>query len=265
MGEPEDRVAIVTGATQGLGLAIAQAFAQAGTRVVLAGIDDAAGHAAAQALGAAAHYVHADITSDEEVDACVAATLARFGRLDILVNNACIYEDAGLDSTRSQWLQTLNVNLVSAAIFAQRAARVMPGSGVIVNLGSTGGKTGAAGRATYPASKAGLIQITRNIARTLGPRGIRCLSVSPGWTWSPAMERMSGGSLDKADAVGAPLHPLGRVGRAEEVAAAVLFACSAQASWMTGVDLPVDGGFSSLGPDQGRSPRDWFAASSPEG
>ena len=130
----------------------------------------------------------------------------------------------------------------------------------MINLGSTGGKFGAAGRATYPASKAGMLQLTRNLAVTLAPQGIRCVSVSPAWTWSPAMERMSGGSIEKADAVGARVHPLGRVGRGEEIAAAVVFACSPAASWITGVDLPVDGGFSSLGPDQGRSPREWFAA-----
>jgi NAD(P)-dependent dehydrogenase (short-subunit alcohol dehydrogenase family) len=256
----DGKVAIVTGATQGLGLDVARGLVAAGARVMLAGIDDPAGLAAAKALGDAAIYLDTDITDDAQIARCIARTRARFGGLDLLVNSACVYDDAGVASTRAQWLNTLNVNLVSAAIFAQQAAAVMPRGSVVINLGSTGGKFGAAGRATYPASKAGMLQLTRNLAVTLAPQGIRCVSVSPAWTWSPAMERMSGGSIEKADAVGARVHPLGRVGRGEEVAAAVVFACSAEASWITGVDLPVDGGFSSLGPDQGKSPRDWFAA-----
>jgi NAD(P)-dependent dehydrogenase (short-subunit alcohol dehydrogenase family) len=242
---------------------VARGLVANGARVVIAGIDHEAGRAAAAALGDAALYVGTDIEDDAQIAQCIAATIAHFGQLDLLVNNACVYDDAGIASTRAQWLHTLNVNLVSAAIFAQQAAAVMPRGGVVVNLGSTGGKFGAAGRATYPASKAGLLQLTRNLAVTLAPQGIRCLSVSPAWTWSPAMERMSGGSIERADVVGARVHPLGRVGRGEEVAAAVAFACSSEASWITGADLPVDGGFSCLGPDQGRSPRDWFDATPP--
>lgn len=254
------KVAIVTGATQGLGRDVACGLVAQGARVVIAGIDHDAGQAIAASLGDAALYVGTDIEDDAQIAQCIDATLAHLGQLDLLVNNACVYDDAGIASTRAQWLHTLNVNLVSAAIFAQQAAAVMPRGGVIVNLGSVGGKFGAAGRATYPASKAGLLQLTRNLAVTLAPQGIRCVSVSPAWTWSPALERMSGGSIERADAVGAQVHPLGRVGRGEEVAAAVAFACSAEASWITGVDLPVDGGFSCLGPDQGRSPREWFEA-----
>lgn len=255
----QDRVAVVSGATQGLGLDIARGLIAAGASVTLIGRQREAGEALAAALGPAALFVETDVERDEQLAHCVAATCQRFGRLDILVNNACSYDDAGLDSTRAQWLRTLNVNLVSAAMLAQQAAARMTAGAVIVNIGSTGGKFGAAGRATYPASKAGLLQLTRNLAVTLAPRGIRCLSVSPAWTWSPALSQLADGVVERADAVGARVHPLGRVGRGEEVAAAVVFACSAEASWITGVDLPVDGGFSCLGPDQGRSPRAWFA------
>jgi len=262
-GRLQGKVAIVTGATQGLGLDIARGLLAAGACVTLAGIDREAGQQAVAALGAGALFVDTDVEDDAQIADCIARTQARFGSLDLLVNNACSYGDDGLASTRAQWLRTLNVNLVSAAIFAQQAAERMPAGGVIVNLGSTGGKFGAAGRALYPASKAGLLQLTRNLAVTLAPRGLRCLSVSPAWTWSPSLAGLSGGEIARADAVGARLHPLGRVGRGAEIAAAVVFACSSEASWITGVDLPVDGGFSCLGPDQGRSPRDWFAAQTP--
>ena len=260
------KVAIVTGSTQGLGLDIARVLSACGAHVVVLGrsagaaiVDELSQHPGAEAL-----YCQADIELDEDIDRCIAATLARFGRLDILVNNACIYTDSGLDSTREQWHQTLGVNLVSAAIFSQKAVPHMERGGVIINLGSTGGKFGAAGRALYPASKAALLQLTKNLAVTLAPRGIRVVAVSPAWTWSPSIEQLSHGSRERADAVAAPFHPLGRVGQGSEVGNAVAFLVSGAASWITGVDIPVDGGFSVLGPDRGISPRTWFAQHEPE-
>lgn len=257
-GRLPGRVAIVTGATQGLGADIAHVLAQQGAQVALVGRGRDAGLAVAEAIGEAACFFEADITDDAAIDAVIDAVMARWGRLDALVNNACSYDDAGLASTRAQWLRTLDVNLVSAAVFTQKATERMGRGGVVVNLGSTGGKFGAGGRAVYPASKAALLQITRNFAVALAPRGIRVLSVSPAWTWSPAVASMSGGSVEVADEVAARFHPLGRVGRGEEVGAAIAFALSDDASWMTGTDLAVDGGFSALGPDQGQSPRSWF-------
>ncbi|WP_397473443.1 SDR family oxidoreductase [Pusillimonas sp.] len=253
--------AIVTGSTQGLGADIARVLAGCGASVTIVGRNADKGQELAAALceqGARALYCPTDIQQDNEIDSCIQQTLDAFGRLDILVNNACIYEDAGLDSTREQWHHTLGVNLVSAAIFAQKAcAHMKPGS-VIVNLGSTGGKFGAAGRALYPASKAAMLQFTKNLAVTLAPEGIRAVAVSPAWTWSPAVERLSQGSRADADRVAAALHPLGRVGDGAEVGNAVAFLASEAASWITGVDIPVDGGYSILGPDQGDSPRQWF-------
>lgn len=253
--------AIVTGSTQGLGADIARVLARCGASVVIVGRNADKGGALAEALraqGAGALYCPTDIQRDEDIDLCVEQTLDAFGRLDILVNNACVYEDEGLKSTREQWHHTLGVNLVSAAIFAQKASARMKPGGVIVNLGSTGGKFGAAGRALYPASKAALLQFTKNLAVTLASDGIRAVAVSPAWTWSPSVERFSQGSRPDADRVGAHLHPLGRVGDGAEIGNAVAFLASDAASWITGVDVPVDGGFSILGPDQGKPPRWWF-------
>lgn len=255
----DGRVAIITGATQGLGADIARTLAAAGARVVLVGRGRAAGEAVARAIGPQALFVETNITDDDAIDHCLAQTLAHFGQIDILVNNACSYDDQGLASSREQWHRTLDVNLISAAIFTQKASAHMPRGGVVVNLGSTGGKFGAAGRAIYPASKAAMLQITKNFAVELAPRGIRVVAVSPAWTWSPAVESMTGGSTELADSVGAHFHPLGRVGRGEEIGCAVAFLASPEASWITGIDVPVDGGFSILGPDQGISPRTWFA------
>ncbi len=255
----DGKVGIVTGAASGLGADIAVGLHAAGASVVLADIDAAAGAATAAALGDRAVFQPTDLASDDDIAACVRATRSRFGRIDILVNCAVSYADAGLAATRAQWLAALNVNLVGAALLTARVAEAMTGPGaVVVNIGSVGGKFGAAGRALYPASKAALAQFTRNAAVTLAPRGIRVLTVSPAWTWSPALAGFAGTEA-RADAVGGGLHPLGRVGRGRDVANAVLFACSDHAAFMTGVDIPVDGGFSILGPDAGRSPRQWFS------
>jgi 3-oxoacyl-[acyl-carrier protein] reductase len=259
MIELDRKVAIVTGAARGLGAAIAEGLIGAGAAVTIADCDAAPGAATAATLGSRALFHATDLARDEDLDACIAATRARFGRLDILVNCAVTYHDRGLDSTREEWLRALNVNLVGAALLTARAAAAMtaPG-GVVVNIGSVGGKFGAAGRALYPAAKAALLQFTRNAAVGLASRGIRVVSVSPAWTWSPALENMAG-TLENADAIGGRLHPAGRVGRGEDVANAVLFACSDLAAFITGVDIPVDGGFSILGPDAGCPPRQWFA------
>jgi NAD(P)-dependent dehydrogenase (short-subunit alcohol dehydrogenase family) len=106
------------------------------------------------------------------------------------------------------------------------------------------------------------MHFTRCAAAALAPKGIRVVTVSPGWTWSPPMEEMTRGDRDSADRAGAHVHPLGRVGRMAEVANVVAFACSEEASWVNGCDLPVDGGFSSLGPDQARGPKYWIARGS---
>lgn len=254
-----DKVAIVTGATQGLGLDISKRLACDGAKVTLVGRSRAAGLAGANELGPSAYFAEADISDDEALDRVVHETVARFGRIDIVINNACSYDDAGLASTREQWLRTLNVNLVSAAMLVQKAVPHMASGSVIVNLSSTGGKFGAAGRAVYPASKAALLQLTRSMAVELAPHGIRCVSVSPAWTWSPSVAKLSHGDRAVADHAAARLHPLGRVGGGEEIAAVVGFLCSTEASWVTGVDWPVDGGFTALGPDQGRPPGEWFA------
>lgn len=249
------RVAIVTGGNSLLGGAIARSFVEAGASVVLAARDAERGDAAARELGAI--FVETDIAEDAAIEGCVAATLEHFGRLDFLVNNAVAYTDGGIETTREDWVYALNVNVAGTAIFVREASRhMLPGSAV-VNLGSVGGKFGAAGRSVYPASKAAILQLTRNQAVELAPRGIRVNSVSPGWTWSDPLAKMTDGSRDIADRAAATTQPLGRAGDAEEVGAAVAFLCSDAASFITGADLAVDGGFSMLGPDQGRGPRYW--------
>ena len=254
----ERRVALVTGGTSMLGRAIVKAFYEAGASVVFVARDGSRGRALENELDAGrAAFVQGDITDDRVLDLLVETACAR---IDVLVNNAVSYRDRGIESSRDDWLETLNVNLISAALLAHRVVPVMRrrGGGAIVNVGSVGGKVGARGRAVYPVSKAAMLQLTRNQAASLARDGIRVNSVSPGWTWSDALSEITGGDRAQADAVSSIVQPLGRAGTPEEVARAVIFVCSEDASFITGEDLAVDGGFAMLGPDQGRPAREWF-------
>jgi len=258
MSELAGKVAVVTGAEQSIGGAIAEALHAAGAKVLLTGILDDQGAARAKALGDGAKYRRLDVASDADIDAALAQVKADWGRLDIVVNCACSYLDSGLATSRQDWLDNLNVTVVGAAILTQKAEPLLtsPG-GVVINIGSVSGKFGNGGRGPYSAGKAALMHFTRCSAVALAPKGIRVVTVSPAWTWSPPMEGMTGNNRDKADKGGAHTHPLGRVGRMEEVANAVVFAASDKASWINGCDIPVDGGFAAMGPDQGKGPKYW--------
>jgi len=256
--ELSGKVALVTGGTHSIGGAIVQGLHAAGAKVLATGIEDARGAALTADLGEGARYRHLDLRHDADIDAALDDCRTAFGRLDCIVNAACSYLDNGLATPRADWLAALDVNVVGAAILMQKALPLLtkPG-GVVVNIGSVAGKFGNGFRGPYSVGKAGLMHLTKLAAVSLGPQGIRVVTVSPGWTWSPPMEVMTDNNRDLADRAGAEVNPLGRVGRMEEVANVVVFACSDKASWVTGCDLPVDGGFSMVGPDRGLGPRYW--------
>jgi NAD(P)-dependent dehydrogenase (short-subunit alcohol dehydrogenase family) len=248
----EGKVAIVTGGATLLGAAVVRAFADAGTKVAVGDIDEDGGRRLADELGDRVLFLSTDIRDDEQLERLAAETAARFGGIDFLVNLACSYVDEGIASTRDDWLESLNVNVASAAI-ATRVAHpylLERGGGAIVNFASISAKVAQPGRWLYPVGKAAIVQLTRNMAMDLAADSIRVNSVSPGWTWSKVMVELSGGDRDKTNRVAAPFHLLGRAGDPEEVANVVLFLCSDDASFVTGADYAVDGGYSAMGPEQ---------------
>jgi NAD(P)-dependent dehydrogenase (short-subunit alcohol dehydrogenase family) len=247
----DKKVAIVTGGATHIGATVARAFASYGASVVLIDIDEAAGLAAAEAIGPKALFVRADLKSDSDIARAVEETVARFGSIDFLVNLAATYVDDGYASTRAQWLESYDVNLVGGVMLLQavRPHMVAAGGGAVVNFGSISAKVAQTGRWLYPVSKAAILQLTRNEAMDLAGDGIRVNAVSPGWTWSRVISEVSGGNREKADRVGGEFHLPKRIGDAEEVAEAVVFLCSDNASFITGTDLAVDGGYSAMGPE----------------
>jgi NAD(P)-dependent dehydrogenase (short-subunit alcohol dehydrogenase family) len=248
MGGLSGRVALVTGGATKIGRGVVDALRAQGAVVAVADID-------ADGLTLLAPEVEAervDITDDAQLAAFVAGIVERHRRLDIVVNLAATYLDNGADTTRADWLRALDVNLVSSVRVVQeaRAHLKASGHGVVINISSISSSVAQTGRWVYPVCKAAVVQLTRVQALDLADDGIRVNSVSPGWTWSNVIEHFADGDLDHADHVAADYHMLGRLGRPEEVGRVVAFLAADDASFVTGADWAVDGGYSALGPEQ---------------
>ena len=237
------KVAIVTGASRGIGRAVATLLAERGAHVVAAArADHAAGTAAAiQAAGGRADAASVDVTDLDAVDAMVAGTLERHGRIDILVNNAGLTRDQLLlRMKRDEWDQVIATNLTGAFVCAQAVLRAMvkQRGGRIVSISSVVGQTGNAGQANYAASKAGLIGFSRALAREVASRNITVNVVAPGLIDTDMTRALTA----KAQGDWTLQIPLGRLGETTDVAAAVCFLASDEASYITGQVLAVNGG-----------------------
>ena len=239
-----ERVALVTGASQGIGRACALKLAEAGATVALAArnhqkLDELVDQITA-AGGKAGAFV-LDVGDEEQIKSVFKTALTQFGKIDILVNNAGITRDQlVMRMKRADWDAVLNTNLTSAYLCIQQVIGTMLRQrwGRIINVTSVFGQTGQAGQANYAASKAGLIGLTMAIAREVGSRNITCNSVAPGFIETAMTAALS----DDMKQTGLKMIPLGRIGTPEDVAGAVRFLASEEASYITGHVLNINGG-----------------------
>jgi NAD(P)-dependent dehydrogenase (short-subunit alcohol dehydrogenase family) len=243
------QVALVTGASSGIGLATAKAFAEAGAAVVLADINEEALRTATDELTSAGHQaigVICDVADEAQAAAMVERSVATFGRLDMAFNNAGIVGFTGdlADESAESFDRVTAINLRGIWTCMKHELRQMraQGSGAIVNCSSLGGLVGLAGRASYHATKHGVIGLTKSAAMDYAPRGIRINAVCPGVIDTPMNSDMAGKQPDAMKEIMRD-QPIGRLGRSDETAAAAIWLCSPAASFVLGVALPVDGGF----------------------
>jgi NAD(P)-dependent dehydrogenase (short-subunit alcohol dehydrogenase family) len=250
MGELDGRVAVVSGAGSLISGAIGRALVEAGARVVMGGLDETFGAEVAGPLGDSARFVRADVTVDDDLDAMIATAVDDFGGVDIVIPAAAIFDCGMLETTREQWLRAFDVNVVGAAMLIQKAVphMIARGGGSVAIIGSISAKQSQPHRIVYPTTKSALLGLTRNLSQELAPSSIRVNHVSLGWTWSRNIAERYG-SRSRADEFAAEFQPVGRLADPDEPADAVVYLCSGRASFVTGADLAVDGGYAALGPE----------------
>ena len=251
------KVAVVTGGAKGIGRGIVERFAAEGAKVVLIDIDEAGARAVAAPLGASAHVVRADVTSEADLEAACAAARERFGRLDVMVNNVGIIQIKSLlDSTPEEWRRILDVNVVSMFLGCKVAARHMielgeagaQSGGVILNAASGAGRRGNKLVSAYCATKAAAINMTQSFALELAPHKIRVNCYQPGHIETPlwddlalAWQKATGQGRDEMIALFKSTVPWGRFGRPDDVAAVCSFLASDDAEYVTGQAIAMNG------------------------
>jgi glucose 1-dehydrogenase len=243
----KDKVAIITGATKGIGLACAQEFAREGARVVLSGRTESRGEAAAEEIragGGDALFVRCDVSEKAEVDALVQATVKQFGQIDVVVNNAGVNHSAKFfDISEEDWDWVMSVDLKGTFLLSQAAARVMVEKGtpgVIVNLSSVMAVLALADQVPYCAAKGGVNQLTKALALALADYGIRVNAIGPGPVLTELMQRVVHNKEKEAELLSR--LPIGRIAECREIARVAVFLASDDSSFFTGQCLYPDGG-----------------------
>lgn len=244
MGRLEGKIALVTGAGSGMGYAIVERFLREGARVVGADLDPSG---LSKLNSPDLRTCVCDVSVAAQGAAAVALAVKEFGGLHILVNGAAVDDTPIADVVElgeAEWRKAIDVNLTGCFLMAKAAvpAILKSGGGNIINIASQLGSVGQRGRAAYNASKAALINLTRVMALDHAKQNIRVNSLSPGAVITPRLLKRFG-TPEASEAALAPAHPIGRLGRPEELAAAALFLASDEASFMTGADMVVDGGY----------------------
>ena len=248
------KIAAITGAATGVGEATALLFAEEGAHVVVADFDDVGGERAVSEIrkkGAEALFVHADISKESDARGIAEEAVRVFGGIDVLVNNAAVFVLKGFDATVAEWQRSLGINVIGTALVTKYVAEVMKknGRGAIVNLSSISAWIAQSNMFAYGSTKAAILQMTRNMAMDLAPYGIRVNAVCPGTIMTAAVRRYMqerGMTLDQLNAEEGAKTLLKRVGQQREVANAILFLASDDASYITGTHLMVDGGYTAI-------------------
>lgn len=246
----KNRIALVTGAASGIGRATAERLASEGARVALLDVDAAGGKAVAETMQGCI-FVHADVSNEEQVRAAVADSAARLGPIDTLINNAAAFVFRSIEATAEDWQRVLSVNVMGAAFCVKHVVPEMQraGKGAIVNLSSISGFIAEANSLTYSTSKAALLGLTRCMALDLARWKIRVNAIAPGWVDTPQLRRdiaRETMTFDEALRDGGARHILGRFAEPSEIASAIAFLASDDASFLTGTCLMADGGYTAI-------------------
>lgn len=242
------KVVLITGATSGIGAVTAKAFGKAGAKVVVSGRREVDGNAVVAEIvkaGGTASFIRSDVSVEADVKALVEQTVAKYGRIDVAFNNAGVEHGGPLtEFNADDYRRVFDINVlgVFTSLKYEIAAMLKTGGGSIINTSSVVGQVAMAGASVYVASKHAVEGITKAAALEYAKQGIRVNAVAPGAIATDMIERFAGTADSDASKYIVGLHPIGRVGRSEEVAAAVMYLASSAASFTTGTTLPVDGG-----------------------